>query len=195
MQPIKLNLKVYQGSTFKQILRWESSTRVYAPITAITKTAPVVITAPAHNIPVGWRTKITNVLGMKEINSDTEYYTVTSKTTDTVTINRINALGYTTYTSGGVLEYNQPVSLSGYTAKMQIREKITSATVIHELTTENGGIVFDDTLKTITITIPDTTTAGFNFTQAVYSLEFTSSNTGTFEFASGNVSLNREVTR
>lgn len=195
MQPIKLNLKVYQGSTFKQILRWESSTKVYAPITSITKTAPVVITAVAHNIPVGWRTKVTNVLGMKEINSDSEYHTVTDITTDTVTINKINALGYTAYTNGGVLEYNQPVSLAGYTAKMQIREKINSDTVIHELTTENGGIAFDNTNKTITLQIPDTTTVGFNFSQAVYGLEFTSNTTGTFEFAVGNISLTKEVTR
>lgn len=195
MQPIKLNLKIYQGSTFRQTLRWESSTKVYAAITNITKAAPVVITAASHNIPVGWRAKITNVAGMKEINSDSTYHTVTSTTSDTVTINQLNSLGYTAYTSGGVLEYNQPVSLTGYTAVMQIREELTSDTVIYELTTQNGGIVFDNTLKTISIVIPDTVTRNFNFTQAVYSLEFTNNITGVFEFANGNISLYKEVTR
>ena len=32
--PVKLNFKVYQGSTFKEVLRWESSTKV----TALTNT-------------------------------------------------------------------------------------------------------------------------------------------------------------
>lgn len=195
MQPIKLNLKVYQGSTFKQTLRWESSTKVYVPITNITKAAPVVITAAAHNIPVGWRTKITNVAGMKEINSDSVYHTVTSTTTDTVTLNQLNGLSFSNYTSGGVLEYNEPVNLQNYTAVMQIREKLTSSTVLHELTTANGGVVFDNAAKTITLNIPSTVTTEFNFTQAVYSLELTHPSTGVFEFASGNISLQKEVTR
>lgn len=191
--PIKLNLKIYQGSTFRQVLRWESSTKVYAPITNITKSAPVVITAPAHGIPLGWRARVTNVGGMKEINS-TEYSTVTAITADTVTFNQINSLAYSTYTTGGVLEYNTPVDLANYTARMQVREKLTSDTIIHSLTTENGGIVFDNVLKTITLFIPDSITAQFDFGSAVYGLEFIH-NGEVIPFATGNITLQREVTR
>lgn len=65
---IKLNLKVHQGATFRETLRWESSAKVYKPITAITKVAPVQINAVGHGTPVGWRSKFTNVakfLGLK----------------------------------------------------------------------------------------------------------------------------------
>lgn len=192
--PIKLNLKVYQGSTFKQVLRWEASTKVYVPITNITKSAPVVITAPNHGAPLGWRARVTNASGMKEINS-TEYNTITYTTLDTVTFNQVNSLGYTAYTSGGVLEYNSPIPLNGYSARMQIREKITSDTVIHTLTTSNGGITFDDTVKTITLTIPDSITAAFNFTTAVYSLEFINYSQEVMTFATGSIALQKEVTR
>lgn len=192
--PIKLNLKVYQGSTFTQVLRWESSTKVYAPITNITKGAPVVITAPAHGIPVGWRARVTNAGGMKEINL-LDYNIVTGTTTDTVTFNQVNSLAYTTYTSGGILEYNQPVNLAGLTARMQLREKLASTTVLHELNTTNGGIVFDNTYKTIALNIPDEVTALFNFTSAVYTLEFTTAGGETSTFARGSVSLEKEVTR
>jgi len=192
--PVKLNLKIYQGSTFQQVLRWESSSKVYVPITNITKSAPVVITAAAHGIPVGWRTKVTNVGGMKEINSDEVYHTVTQTTTDTVTLNQVNSLGYTAYTSGGVLEYNQPVSLSGYTARMQIRPTVTSTQVLHELTTQNSGIILDNVLRTITLNIPDEVTETLNFVSAVYNLELLISGT-VLNFATGTVSLQREVTR
>ena len=191
--PIKLNLKIYQGSTFRQVLRWESSTKVYAPITNITKSAPVVITAPNHGIPLGWRARVTNAGGMKEINS-VDYSTVTATTTDTATFNQINSLGYTAYTTGGVLEYNTPVDLANYTARMQLREKITSDTVIYTLTTENGGVVFDNTLKTITLYIPDSITAGFDFNSAVYGLELIHNNE-VIPFAGGTITLQREVTR
>lgn len=192
--PIKLNLKIYQGSTFTQVLRWESATKIYVPITAITKSAPLVVTAPSHGIPVGWRARVTNAGGMKEVNA-LDYQTVTQTTGDTVTFNQVNSLGYTTYTTGGVLEYNQPVSLFGLTARMQIREKLTSSVVIHELTTQNFGIVFDNTYKTITLTIPDNLTTAFNFTTAVYTLEFEDASGKTSTFAKGSVSFEREVTR
>jgi hypothetical protein len=192
--PIKLNLKIYQGSTFKQVLRWESSTKVYVPITNITRSAPVVVTASSHNLPVGWRARVVNAGGMKEINQ-LDYQIATQTTTDTVTFNQVNSLGFTAYTSGGVLEYNQPAPLLGFTARMQLREKLTSATVLHELTTQNGGIVFDNQYKTITLTIPDSVTAGFTFLSGVYNLEFEDANGETSTFAKGSVSIEREVTR
>ncbi len=191
--PVKLNLKIYQGSTFRQVLRWESSTKVYVPITNITKSAPVVITAANHAAPLGWRVKVVGAGGMKEINQ-LDYQIVTDKTTDTVTLNQINSLGFSTYTSGGVLEYNQPVSLSGYTARMQIREKLDSTTALHSLTTENGGILLDTTLQTITLLIPDETTQTFTFKAAVYDLEMISGGEVT-QLATGSVSLIKEVTR
>ena len=191
--PVKLNLKIYQGSTFRQVLRWESSTKVYVPITNITKSAPVVITAANHAAPLGWRVKVVGAGGMKEINA-LDYQTVTDKTTDTVTLNQINSLGFTAYTSGGVLEYNQPVSLSGYTARMQIRAKIDSDAVIHTLTTENGGIVLDNTAKTITIVMQDEVTQTFTFKSAVYDLELISGGEVT-QLVTGGISLVREVTR
>lgn len=192
--PVKLNLKIYQGSTFQQILRWESATKVYVPIISIAKSAPVIINAPNHNIPVGWRTKITNVAGMKEINSLDVYHVVTETTASTVVLNQVNSLGYTAYTNGGVLEYNQPVDLAGYTARMQIRPKLESTTVIHELTTQNSGIVIDNVLKTITLIIPDEITATFNFVTAVYNLELIKAGE-VRNFAVGNIGLQLEVTR
>lgn len=193
--PTKLNLKIYQGSTFRQILRWESSTKVYVPITGISKSAPMVVTAPAHGMPVGWRAKITNAGGMKEVNT-LDYNIGTSVATNTVTFNQVNSLGFTTYTTGGVLEYNQPTPLNNLTARMQIREKVTSTSFIHEMTTQNGGIIFDNTNKTITLLINSATTTGFNFNTAIYLLEFQDTSSGdTIPFATGSISLQREVTR
>jgi len=191
--PTKLNLKVYQGSTFRETLRWESALKVYAPITNISKTAPMVVTASNHGVPVGWRVKISGALGMKEANTS-DYLVASEVTTTTVTFNSINSLGYTTYTGGGVLEYNQPVDLTGYTARMQIRSKLEDLTVLTELTTENNRILIDNTLKTITLTIPANVTAALNFQSAVYSLELVNGSEVT-PFIGGTVSLIKEVTR
>lgn len=193
MAPSKLNFKIYQGSTFSETLRWESAARVYVPITSITKTAPMVVVTSGHEIPQNWRVKINNVVGMREVNS-LEYLLATQVTPNTLTFNQINALGYTTYISGGVLEYNQPVDLSEYTARMQIREKLTSTTVIKELTTENSGIVLDNTNKTINLSISAADTAQFRFKSAVYSLELVNADV-VVPFIYGNLTLEAEVTR
>lgn len=193
MTPAKVNFKIYQGSTFAETFRWESALVTYLPITAITKTAPVVVTCTGTLPPVGWRAKITGVVGMKEINSD-EYRLVTSTSGNTVTFNSINASGYNTYTSGGILEYNTPLDLAGYTGRLQIRPQTSSNTVILELTTQNGGIIIDNTLKTIGVNITATQTQALNFTSAVYSMELVKG-TEVITFINGSVSLVTEVTR
>ena len=192
--PIKLNLKVYQGATFREPLRWESSTKVYKPISGITKSAPIVINAVGHGIPVGWRTKVTNVVGMTDINSAEVYHIVTEVTSDTVTINAVNALGFKDYISGGVLEYNAPVELAGYIGRMQIRSNLTDPEVILELTSANGGIVIDDVAKVITIVITAAQSALLNFASAAYSLELVQG-LDVVPFLTGNISLVQEVTR
>ncbi len=191
----KLNLKMIQGSTFKEILRWESDILEYNYITAITNSAPVEITIPGHNIPLGWRVYINSVLGMKEVNTFDTAYIVTESNTDTISIADINALNFSAYTSSGVVEHYTPTDITGYTARMQIRSKITSEEVILDLTTENDMIVLDHTLQTITINIPASTTEGFTFSSAVYSLEMISSSDEVTQLISGIITLTKEVTR
>lgn len=195
MTPSKINFKVYQGSTFNEVIRWEDSKKVYIPITNITQAAPCVVTAPVHGLPTGWRTKITNVGGMAEINSEEVYHVVTKLTTDTIELNALKTLGYRAYTSGGILEYNKPMDITGYTARMQIREKLDSDTVIDELTTENAGILIDPVGCGIIINITATKTATYNFTTAVYGLEVVSPTGVVSNIVNGSLTLVKEITR
>jgi hypothetical protein len=191
--PTKINFKVYQGSTFNETLRWESATKVYKPITAIFSTAPLTITATGHGMPVGWRGKISGVVGMTEVNS-LDYIVATAATTDNVTFNSVNPVGFKTYVSGGVLEYNSPHDLAGITARMQIREKITDTSPLDELTTENSKILIDNVLKTNTLNISATLTTAYSWKTAVYSLELVNGSIVT-PFIYGNMTLEKEITR
>jgi hypothetical protein len=78
---------------------------------------------------------------------------------------------------------------------MQIRQDIDSTATIAELTSANGGVLIDNTLKTITLIIPATTTANFSFTTAVYDLELVSSGAQVTPFCGGIITLVKEVTR
>lgn len=198
MEPAKISYKIYQGSTFTETLRWESETKAYMAISNISQSAPCVInTVATHSVPINWRVRVTGVNGMKDINtiSDDAYYLVTGKTTNTVTLNQVNSAAYAAYTSGGILSWNMPVPLTGYTALMQIRETLESEVVIAELSTSNGGIAIDPINYTITMSLTSAITSTFNFDSAVYSMELTDGQGNVFQFLNGSISLVKEVTR
>lgn len=199
-QPAKLNYKIYQGSTFQETYRWESQTKVYVPISAISKSAPCIITTQTvTELPIGWRFRVTGAGGMKEINTTSEdnYYIATGINTakTQVTINQVNSSAYTAYTNGGVIEYNDWVNLLIFNARMQIRETVDSTTIIYQATSAGGQIVLDNTYKTITLTIPASVTQGFEFETAVYSMELFTETGEVIPFIEGNLVLVKEITR
>ena len=199
ISPAKINYKIYQGSTFKETFRWESQTKGYINITNISKAAPCVITtSTTHSIPVGWRFRITDVVGMNQINQAGEdnFYIASSTTNNTITINSLNSTNFTNYSSGGIISYNLPVPLVGFTGILQIRETLSNSTVLHQLTSAvNGGMIINTTDNFISITIPAVTTAQFNFTSAVYGIELTSSAGEVFPLITGNITLIKEIVR
>jgi len=197
-QPAKINYKVYQGATFQEIYRWESETKVYTPISQISKSAPCVITTTtASNLPIGWRFRVTGAGGMKEINSvgEDSWYIATGVSGTQITLNQVNSLGYTQYTSGGVVEYNDWVALNNLTARMQIRETVESPAIIYQCGTQTGEIVIDQVYKTIQLTIPASITEDFTFETAVYSMELVDQQGIVTPFLTGNMVLVKEVTR
>lgn len=198
MEPAKINYKIYQGSTFEETLRWESETKQYIPISGITNAAPCVITTSGTNyVPINWRIRVTGVTGMKDINNlaDDAYYLVTSKTSNSLTLNQVNSAAYGAYTSGGIVSWNTPIPLTGYTALMQIRETVESTVVLAELSTSNSRIIIDPINFTIQIKLSAAVTGTFTFDAAVYSMELTDNQGTVYPFLSGSVSLTKEVTR
>ena len=195
------DLTIQQGRTFSLALRWESPPVVYRPITAIAQTAPARLTVPTHGVPDGWRVAITNVKGMTEINAEAnkltsrDYHQATVIDANTLDINDINAAGFKPYTSGGYIQFGTPVDLTGFTARMAIKNRV-GGTVLHTLTTENGGIAIDAAAKLVTLNITAADTTLMTFTTGVYDLEMVSGATPAVVTAllSGRVTVTKEVT-
>jgi hypothetical protein len=192
---------IVKGKTFSRVLRWESSPLVYKAITGITQAAPVVITAVGHGLPDGWRVAVTSVQGMREINAkvpgkgevplSSGFHKATVLSSSTISLNDVNSLEFSAYTSGGTLVYYTPVSLAGATARLQIRATEEATAVLLNLVSPTD-IVLDDTAKTITITISATVTAAFTFLTGVYELEITISGVVT-QLLRGSVTVVEEV--
>lgn len=170
MNALRRNFKIYQGSTFRDIIRLESSNKVAKAITGITKGGVTTIEAASHGIVPGWRFKISGVLGMREINTNNFLFSG-EVTENTIVIPDLDSSNYSNYTSGGFLKYNLPEDLSGASARMQLRASRASETILAELTTENDLIKIDAIGGVISIEIPSDITQTFTFRKAVYSLE------------------------
>ena len=66
---MRTRLSIKRGERFSRSLRIETLPYVYVPITAVTQSAPVRITAPGHGLLDGQRAAIVSVRGMSELNA------------------------------------------------------------------------------------------------------------------------------
>ena len=87
------------------------------------------------------------------------------------------------------------VNLTGYTARLQVREEVESATPFLTLTTENGGIALGGAAGTITLTVTATATAALTASKGVYDLELISGGGVITRLLEGLVVIKKEVTR
>jgi hypothetical protein len=195
----KHDIVIQQGKTFNQVVRWESTPIIYKPITGITQAAPVQITATAHGVPAGWRVAVVSVKGMLGINAKntpprpSDYHPATVAGANAITLNDVNSADYSPYSSGGYLQYNTPVDMTGFTARMTIKD-VVGGTAQETLTSGNGKIVLDNTAKTITILLDAATTAAYTWVKGVYDLEMVSAAGVVTAILTGRVTVTKEVT-
>jgi hypothetical protein len=88
-----------------------------------------------------------------------------------------------------------PVDLTGYTARMQIREKLDATAVLKELTTANGGITLGTTNGEINLYISAVDTTAFTWSAGVYDLEMIAPGGDVKRLIEGSVVVLKEVTR
>jgi len=175
---------IVRGSTYSQLLRWETEPMVSKQITGISiDFGWPRLTVTSHSMPDGWGCQISRVTGMKQINSGDKEYRGTVIDANTIELNGISPVDesgreWSAYISGGFLEYRTPVDLTGFTARMKIKNK-EGGTVL--ASTEAGdaplniiSITLDAAAKTVLTTISAASTAAAPFSKGVTDLEMVS---------------------
>ncbi len=87
------------------------------------------------------------------------------------------------------------VNLTGYTARLMMREEVETASPFVTLTTENGGIALGGAAGTITLTMNAAATAALTQTKGFYDLELVSGGGVVTRLLEGLVEIRKEVTR
>jgi hypothetical protein len=95
-----------------------------------------------------------------------------------------------TYKLGG-----SAVNLTGYTARMQARSSVTSATIVLDLTTANSKITLGGAAGTIQLNLTATETSAITKTSLAYDLELVSAGGEVTRLVEGQIVLTPEVTR
>ena len=90
---------------------------------------------------------------------------------------------------------NVPMNLTGFSARMQIREKHTTPHYQLSLTSSNGGLVLGGEAGTIIINVSSTQTTAIHAKEYVYDLELVSSSNLVTRIIEGKFIVTPEVTR
>jgi len=90
---------------------------------------------------------------------------------------------------------NTPINLIGYSARMQIREKHTTAHAQLNLTSSNGGLILGGDQGTIIINVSASQTTAIHAKEYVYDLELVSSSNLVTRIIEGKFIVTPEVTR
>lgn len=174
---------IQKGKTFTLVVRWETEPVIRKPITAISLAfgAPR-LTVASHGSPDGWRGMPYAVEGMKQIN-DIGYQSMTVVDSNTVEFNEVtpvddNGRVWPAYTAGGFLMFNTPQDLTGYTARMDIKDKIGgtvwASSEVADAPNDIITIVVSNATKTIQLSISATDTAVLTAKKGVADLELVS---------------------
>lgn len=197
----KYNFTVNKGATFNPVLLYSQSTFTVKAITGITKSGRAVVSAPSHGLTRDWSVYVVGVVGMDRLNHRSEDLNIPSKAyiARYVDANSLRLDVDTTrmeaYSSGGELLYRPPVNLTGYTARMHIRDSVDASTTIATLTTENGGITLGGAAGTVELLMAAAATSAIAVSQAVYDLEIVDTLLKVTRLLEGSITFKKEVTR
>lgn len=177
---------IVAGTSFYLVLRWESEPILRKAITGISvATGAPRITIASHGIPDGWRVAVTGSKGMTELNAedstrlrDTDYYDATVIDANTIELNEVNGADFKPWTSGGVVQWNTPVSLAGFTGRLRVESRhggtLLASNLVADAPLNLLDLLIDDTLKTITSVFPATATTALSGKNGVWEVEMAS---------------------
>ena len=89
----------------------------------------------------------------------------------------------------------QPFDLTGYTAKLMLRQSVASPSVLKTLTTENGGIVLGGATGSITLYMSPADTTALRWDTAVYDLALYAPGGDVYRLVEGSANVKPAVTR
>jgi hypothetical protein len=192
-------VEIYQGKTLELEFRLASDVWVYRAITAISAAAPAVITALAHGVPEGWSIWITGARramgAINRVPAQDPPYRARVLDVDRIELNSINATRLGPYEGGATLEYQEPVSVAGASARLVLRESASTNPVVDVRSSDTAPqITVDGAQQVVRATLLPATTQALAFTYGLYEVEITLADGRVLPLAYGSVRVHPDLT-
>lgn len=188
---MNIDLTITRGSTFAQAIPCRTGERAYRTIKRIENSAPCRLEVPAHGLTDFWPVRFERVRGIPQLNRYAGGVRVTDE--NNIVLPDFNAVGLREYGGVGVLVYDVPLDLAGYTARMHVRDPVTGDLLL-ELTTENGRIRLGEPTGFALLEVSATETEEIAWIAGRYDIELVSGSYVT-KLAGGTVTILDEETR
>jgi hypothetical protein len=140
--------QIVPGTTVRFVYRWGAAPLIYVPVT-VSSLTPLQFTATAHGIPDGWSVAIADLASIPQLIAKSwpptscDYRQVRVVDANTIEFNTIDAARINgAMAATGKVAYETPTNLASMTGTFTVDGFVTPFTP-----------VFDNTAKTITITI------------------------------------------
>ncbi|MGV8917845.1 MAG: hypothetical protein ACOH2R_08605 [Pseudomonas sp.] len=174
-----VDITLIKGKTFEFAYRYAANELIYLQIEAMTSVAPVRLKITGHSIPDGWPIRVACVKSPEELNNnpngDEPYYFAKVVDADTIELNSVNATCWKPYTIGGLVVLSKPVDMTGYSARMAIKDRVGGDVLLKldsdPTTTPDGLIVIDTALSAFVLKLSATVTEALTWRSGVYDLE------------------------
>lgn len=191
----QFHLYVEQGCNFDHTFQWFAGGMFMAPIELIQEGYPTVITVTGHglNSTSSHPVILSGIEGIPRLNSEGAELPFATRITDNTFSVPISSVGKQWEPGTGEITYHIPTDLTGYTGRAVIRRNWFDSNIIHEMTTENGGMILVPDDGSIQLLIPKAVTAGFTFRNAWYDVDLTAPGGYEQRVFKGPISLEREV--
>jgi hypothetical protein len=197
--PKQYDIEIKQGSQYQDAFHWYGGGILCASIEDVTVGCPTIIKVTGHGLPAISETPIyiRNVRGARALNTGSLECDMIKALYDDVDNFSVKVdTGNQRYKAGsGSIEWYQPKDLTGWTARMQIREKIDDTAPLVSLTSGAGDITISLPDARIVFIIATSVTEELDFVEGVYDLELVDPAGEAKTLLEGKVTLRKEVTR
>lgn len=202
MLPSTQDLTIRKGQTFRLPIFWESEPFITVPIASINRSASVqIVTQAPHGMPDGWRAAVVDAQGLTDLNAKanppakSDFRQVRRIDATTIEFNGISSAGFKKahVAATGFVQFYTPHDLSGYTARMSIKDKV-GGTELLSLTTDNGGIEIDESNSVIWLVIDAADAAAIAWKSGGYDLELVAPDGTVTAILTGKVAVVPEFT-
>lgn len=191
----KLDITINQGSTFDKTINWYGGGKVCKTIEAVSEGCPTLVTISSHGLPTVSDTPVfvDHVQGAKSLNTKGKAVAATYVDTNSFYVN-VDTVGETWTSGTGLVTWYAAKDLTGWSARMDIRENINDTTTVVSLVSPTN-ITISTNDAGIRIIIAASVTEAFDFDMGVYDLELEDPSGFVVRLVEGDVTLKKEVTR